>query len=118
LTGALLSKPVALLSATELKRWRDGLLAKGLVPASVNRTCTTLRAALELAAAHDHRIANTRAFKVGLAVLPDAQRARNVVLDDATVLRLVAAAYAHDRKLGLLADTLAVTGARPIQAVR
>jgi integrase len=118
LTDALLSKPVALLSVTELKRWRDALLAKGLVPASVNRTCATLRAALELAAAHDHRIANTRAFKVGLAVLPDAQRARNVVLGDATVLRLVAAAYAHDRKLGLLADTLAVTGARPIQAVR
>ena len=28
LTSALLSKPVALLAATELKKWRDGLLGK------------------------------------------------------------------------------------------
>jgi hypothetical protein len=45
LTVALISKPVALLSAVELKRWRDELAAK-LAPASVNRTRVCLRAAL------------------------------------------------------------------------
>jgi hypothetical protein len=97
LTGSILSKPVALLGATELRKWRDNLLAKGLAPGTVNRTKTGLRAALELAAAQDPRIANQRAWKVGLAALPDAHRARNVILDDATVRRIVAAAYDHDR---------------------
>jgi integrase len=118
LTGAVSSKPVALLSARELKRWRDGLLAGGLAPATVNRTAIALRAALEAAAAHDPRITNMRAFKVGLAGLSDTHRARNVILDDATVRRLIEAAYAHDRKLGVLVDVLAVTGARPGQAAR
>lgn len=52
LTGALASKPVALLGATELRKWRDALTAKGLAAATVNRTRTCLRAALELASAH------------------------------------------------------------------
>jgi integrase len=117
LTGALISKPVALLSAAELKRWRDGLAAR-LAPASVNRTRTCLRAALELAAAHDPRIANQRAFKIGLAGLPDANRARNVVLDDATVRRLVGAAHAHDLALGLMVEVAATTGARLSQIGR
>src|SRR5207302_6875298 len=82
---SILSKPVALLGATELRKWRDSLLDKGLAPGTVNRTKTGLRAALELAAAHDPRITNQRAWKVGLAALPDAHRARNVILDDATV---------------------------------
>jgi integrase len=118
ITSVLLSKPVALLSARELKQWRDSLLAKGLAPATVNRTAIALRAALELVAAHDPRIANVRAFKIGLSGLSDTHRARNVILDDATVRRLIEAAYAHDRKLGVLVDVLAVTGARPGQAAR
>jgi integrase len=118
LTPALLSKPVALVGANELKRWRDGLTAKGLKPASVNRTRTCLRAALELAAAHDPRIANQHAWKTGLAGLPDAHRARNVILDDATVRRVIEAAYAHDRALGLLTEVAATTGARLSQLAR
>jgi integrase len=77
-----------------------------------------LRAALELAAAHDPRIGNQRAWKVGLAGLPDSQRARNVVLDDAVVRRIVDAAYAQDRQLGLLVEVLATTGARLSQVAR
>src|SRR5207248_5973196 len=50
LNGSILSKPVALLGATELRKWRDSLLDKGLAPGTVNRTKTRLRAALELAA--------------------------------------------------------------------
>jgi len=118
LVGAILSKPVALLGATELRKWRDSLLDKGLAAGTVNRTKTGLRAALELAAAHDPRIANQRAWKVGLAALPDAHRARNVILDDATVRRIVAAAYDHDRALGLMIEVAAVTGARLSQLAR
>jgi len=118
MTGSILSKPVSLLGATELRKWRDSLLAKGLAPGTVNRTKTGLRAALELAAAHDPRIANQRAWKVGLAALPDAHRARNVILDDATVRRIVAAAYDHDRALGLMVELAAVTGARLSQLAR
>src|SRR5215469_5181444 len=95
LPGVILNKPVALLGATELRRWRDSLLAKGLAPGTVNRTKTGLRAALELATAHDPRIGNERAWKIGLAALPNSHRARNVALDDATVRRIVAAAYDH-----------------------
>ena len=118
LPGSILNKPVALLGATELRKWRDGLLAKGLAPGTVNRTKTGLRAALELAAAHDPRIANQRAWKVGLAALPDAHVARNVILDDATVRRIVAAAYEYDRALGLMVEVAAVTGARLSQLSR
>src|SRR5437667_7725772 len=118
LTGSILSKPVALLGASELRKWRDRLLDKGLAPGTVNRTKTGLRAALELAAAHDPRIANERAWKVGLAALPDAHRARNVILDDATVRRVVAAAYDHDPALGLMVEVAAVTGARLSQLAR
>jgi len=117
LTPPLLSKPVALLSAHELKRWRDAIASK-LAPASVNRTAKCVAAALELAAAHDPRIASRRAWRVGLAGLPDSHRARNVILDDATVRRIVAAAHVHDRLLGLLGEVAAVTGARLSQLAR
>jgi integrase len=118
LPSVILNKPVALLGATELRKWRDSLLAKGLAAGTVNRTKTGLRAALELAAAHDPRIANQRAWKVGLAALPDAHVARNVILDDATVRRIVAAAYEYDRALGLMVEVGAVTGARLSQLSR
>jgi integrase len=118
LTGSLLSKPVALLGATELRKWRDSLLDKGLAPGTVNRTKTGLRAALELAAAHDPRVTNQRAWKVGLAALPDAHVARNIALDAVTVRRIVAAAYDHDRALGLMVEVAAVTGARLSQLAR
>jgi len=118
LPGVILNKPVALLGATELRKWRDSVLSKGLAPGTVNRTKTGLRAALELAAAHDPRIANQRAWKVGLAALPDAHVARNVILTDDEVRRIVAVAYERDRALGVLAEVAAVTGARLSQLAR
>jgi len=48
LSPVLLAKPVQLLTSKELKTWRDGLLGK-LAPASVNRLCNCICAALELA---------------------------------------------------------------------
>ena len=117
LTAVLLAKPVALLTSRELKAWRDGLLGK-LEPASINRVGTCVRAACELAAQHDRRIQNRDAWEVGLAVLPGAQRRVTSCCTDAKVHALVAAAYRHDAALGLLVDTLATTGARPVQASR
>ena len=77
-----------------------------------------LCAALEQAAQHDRRIQNRDAWEIGLAGLPNAQAVRNVILPDDKVREIVAAAYGLDDKFGLLTDTLAVTGARPSQAVR
>ena len=117
LTPVLLAKPVQLLTAHELKKWRDSLLGK-IAPATINRLCNSLCAALELAAQHDERIQNRQAWETGLAGLPDAQKARNIVLADDKIRAFVAAAYAHDAKLGLLVDVLAITGARPSQVTR
>jgi len=117
LTSVLLSKPVALLDASELSKWRNGLLAK-LAPATVNRLCACISAALELAAQHDERIKNKHAWEVGLASLPGATQARNVIIADDKVRAFVAEAYALDHALGLLSDVLAQTGSRPSQAAR
>ena len=118
LTAALASKPVALLGATELRKWRDSLAAKGLSPATINRTRTCLRAALEIVAEHDKRISNQREWRIGLRGLPDATVARNVVLNDDIVRRIVAAAYDRDRALGLMVEVAATTGARPSEGAR
>jgi integrase len=119
LTPSLLAKPVSLLTARELKHVRDGLIAKGAKPASVNRDLKGFKAALNLAAAHDPRITNAAAWRTGLAALPDAHHARNVVLDDDNEVRpLIAAAYAEDSALGFLVETAAVTGARVSQLAR
>jgi integrase len=117
LTSTLLAKPVALLTSKELTKWRDSLL-ETVAPATVNRLLNCVCAALELAAQHDERIVNKSAWEIGLAGLPNAQSARNVVLSDAKVSELVDAAYAHDRQFGLLVDTLAITGARSSQVTR
>jgi integrase len=118
LPKALIAKPVQLLTATELKKWRDSLLDK-LAPATINRLCRCLGAALELCAKHDHeRIKNRAAWEIGLACLPGAQEQRNVILSDDEVRAFVANAYMVDDGFGLIIDVLAVTGARPSQVVR
>ena len=118
LTKVLIAKPVQLLTATELKKWRDDLLDK-LAPATINRLCRCVGAALELAAKHDNkRIKNRQAWEVGLACLPGAQEPRNVILSDDKVRAFVANAYMLDDGFGLISDVLAITGARPSQLVR
>ena len=117
LSGALLAKPVAMLSATELKKWRDGLLGT-MEPSTINRLCGCLCAALEQAAQHDKRIQNRDAWETGLAGLPNAQEVRNVIISDDKVCEFIAAAYYLDHQFGLLTETLAITGTRPSQAVR
>jgi len=117
LTSALLAKPVALLTSKELKTWRDGLLGT-MKPSTINRLCRCVCAALALAAQYDGRIKNSDAWQTGLAGLPDAQEARNVILSDSKVRAFVTIAYGIEHQFGLLIDTLAVTGARPSQAAR
>jgi len=117
LPPSLAAKAVALLTSRELQRLRDGLVHK-IKPASVNRLFRALKAAFNLAAKHDPRITNAHAWKVGLAALPDAHRARNTILTDEAVRALVAAAHAEDHALGLLVEVGAVTGARPSQLAR
>jgi integrase len=119
LTSTLLSKPVAMLTSRELRVWRDGLLETKLKPASINRITKVLCTALRQAAQHDsHRIKNKDAWEIGLTALSDTHAPRNVVLSDSQVRAFIAASYARDEALGLLVETLAVTGARPSQAVR
>jgi integrase len=118
LTGALATKPVVLLTMNDLRHWRDGLVSKGVAPATINRTRAGLRAALELAASLDDRITNRNAFRSGLKGLPGGKNARRAVLSDAEVLRIVQAAYALDRAFGVLVEVLAQTGARISQAAR
>jgi len=117
--AALATRLVGTLAARELRRWRDGLLNQGMTSSSVNRTRTRLRAALNLVAAHDpERIANARAWRIGLAGLPDAHRVRDVAITEAQVLRLIECARKIDPYFGLLVEVLAVTGARASQAAR
>src|SRR5262249_20733711 len=80
LPPSLATKPVNMLGAKELQRWRDGLDMK---PATVNRTTRQLKAALNLAHRLDPtRIVNGHAWKIGLASLRDTHRARNANLGD------------------------------------
>jgi hypothetical protein len=139
LSPDILTRTVSSLNAGELKRWRDKL-AKSMAPSSVNRTATCLKAALNLAADHDERITR-RTWETGLAVIPDAEKSRNVILTDATVRAIVAEAYRSHAKLaeqlegdarrkveeeahrwadafGLLVEVLAVTGPRVSQSAR
>jgi integrase len=118
LTPALLAKPVSLLTARELRRWRDTLVAKGLTAATTNRTAKMVRAACNLAAKDDPRIGNRDAWRTALAALPDAHNPRDALLTDDQVRTLIAAAWALDPSVGLLVEVLAVTGARVSQVAR
>jgi integrase len=118
LPDALAGKTVALLVARDFAPWRDALAAAGLTPASINRSGTNLKAALNYAADQDERITNRSAWRRGLAALPNAVETRNVILDDASVLALVAGSYEVNEEFGLLIETLAGTGARLSQAAR
>jgi integrase len=118
LSPTLASKPISLTTNRDYRAFRDGMLTKGLKPASAVRHCKSLAAALTLAASLDPRIANRAAWREGLGGLADSHVARKVKLSDADVRALLTAAYEIDHALGLLCETLAVTGARPVQLER
>jgi integrase len=119
LTPTLLAKPVGLLTTLELRRWRNGLIASGMKRSTVLRTIKALRAACNLAAAHDKRITNRDAWGKHLTDdLADTFNARNTILSDQQVLAIVAAAYAVDPAFGMYAELLACVGTRPSQAAK
>jgi integrase len=114
---SLAQKNVSLLTVRDLRDWRDNL-AKGLAPASVNRTAAAFKAALNLAADNDERIASRQAWDLGLATIPDAEESRNVILNESVVLALIANARDVSAEFGLLVEFAAVTGARVSQLAR
>jgi integrase len=116
LTDSLGERPIALLTAHGLEGWRNGLLDK-MMPASVNRVCNAMRAALNLAA-DGIESQNRSAWEIGLKAIPDASEARNVVISDSEVRRLVSEAYKESTEFGVFVAVAAVTGARPSQLGR
>ena len=116
--ASLGTKLVAQLNARELRAWRDDLLRAGLKPPSVRRTSSCLRAALSLAAKHDPRVTNINTWRHGLENLPDSHVARNVIVADAAIRRIVHAAYEVDGRFGLFCELCATVGCRPVQAAR
>ena len=115
LTPSLLAIPVSMLAVRELRHWRNGL-TEVMKPASANRVCKNLKAALNLAASHDDRITNAKAWTVGLAAIPeDDDTESNLVLTDAQRRDLVASAYAISPAFGLYVEVHAATGARTSQ---
>jgi integrase len=117
LSDSLAQKSVAVITARELRAWRDEL-AESVTPATVNRITTGLRAALNLIAAHDESIPSRRAWETGLAAIRDAAESRNVILDEAAVRAIIAGANEKDAAFGLLIEVAAVTGARVSQLAR
>ena len=117
LPDALANKTVALLTARELQKWRDGLV-KHLAPATVNRTTTALKAALNLVANQDEFITNRQCWENGLATIPGAEQSRNVILADSDIRSVINEAYRESPEFGLLVEIAAVTGARVSQLWR
>jgi integrase len=119
LTAILASKPVALLSARELARWRDDLLAAGVKSATVVRCMKGAKASLNLAARRDPRITNRSAWANGLGGLSEEFETRNLQrLDDEQVRAVIEAATAIDAAFGLYVHVAAETGARVSQIAK
>ena len=118
LPAALLTRPVAMLTARELLNWRDGLLQSGMRASTLNRTRVGLRAALTFAADRDPSIVNRQTWQQLGTVSNGRPIARHAILDDATVRRLVQTAYRTDADFGLFVEAAAVTGARSSQLLR
>ena len=66
----------------------------------------------------DERIVNCRAWEEGLASLPDVAEARNVIVAERDILKIVEGACGVGAEFGLLVELAAVTGARPSQLAR
>ena len=118
LPTAMAAKPVALLTEKESRTWRNGMVKRGLKPASADRVARVFKAALNLAASDDPRIVNVNTWKNGLKRLPDGETARNVILSDQTVGAVVHACYDDEHELGVFVEALACTGSRESQVSR
>jgi integrase len=118
-TPTLAAKPVGLLTTRELAAWRDGLLAGGMKPATLVRLCKATKAALNLCAKRDRRIANRNEWADSLSGISEDYQSRNPQrLTDDQVRAVVAAAYSVDRCFGVYVEVAAQTGARLSQIAR
>jgi hypothetical protein len=117
LPQAMMSKPVAMLTAREIRALRDSLIDKVPRRSTVNRFMTALKACLTLAADDDERITNRRVWK--LPALRDTANPRNVILTERQRRDVVMAGYTNGGdRFGAFNETLAATGVRPAQARR
>ena len=101
-------------SARDLTEWRNRL-PQGLSPATVNRMLSDVRAALNACVDANWRALPAtlkREIQIGAKGSPNAQRARQALLSDADVRRVIEAGYGVDPDLGPLVLVLASTGAR------
>jgi integrase len=114
----LFKMPVALLEKSQLAGIRNGMVAKGMKPSSADRVGKSFKAAMNLAASHDVRITNVKAWADGWKLLPNTTVARNIILDNEVVRSIVLAAYEADHELGFAFDILAETGTRESQMLR
>ena len=115
----LAAQPLALVTAKQLRDWRDGLLKADMTAPTLNRMLKGAKAAFNLAAKLDKRVrANAGEWKVGLEALPGTVTAREAVLTDAQVLRVVAAADDELPAFGLYVQVHAEVGARSSQLAR
>jgi integrase len=115
LPDSLAAKSVALLTARELRHWRDSEIERGIKASSADRNARALKACLNQAAADDARITNTNAWKTGLKRLPEEETPANRIIPDDVIKRIVIAAREVNEGFGLLCEVGAVTGARPSQ---
>jgi integrase len=112
--GALIRVQFDRLAERDFAAWR-ARLPQDLSPATVNRMLNDVKAALNA-----YIDANWRALppslkeevKAGTRAVPNVQRARQALLTDADVRRVIEAAYGVDGDLGNLVLLLASTGAR------
>jgi integrase len=118
----MLAKVVMLLTETELRDWRNGLVAKGLKLSSANRIGKSFKAALALAAKRDRRIGSGAAWKNALKPLKakgsNTPPRDNYYQPDAVILAIVRECYVEDSDFGALIDVLARTGVRESQALK
>ena len=115
----LVAQPLSQATSKQLRDWRDALIKGGMLPATVNRVLKPARAAFNLAAKLDPRVAaNVQAWTVGLEALRGTVKAREAVLSDQQVLAVVAAAYDVSPAFGLYVQVHAEVGARSSQLAR
>lgn len=116
ISPAFQKKAVALIKRSEWRGWRDAL-ANRLAPASVNRTCRGLKAALNLAADQDSGL-DRSAWQFGLALIKNADQSGSVILTADQVRQIVSEARRESEGFGLFVELAAQTGARPSQLRR
>ena len=115
----LVAQPLSQATSKQLRHWRDGLIKGGMLAATINRVLKPAHAAFNLAAKLDARVAaNAQSWKVGLEPLRGAVTAREAVLTDAQVQRVVTAAYDISERFGTYVQVHAEVGARSSQLAR